>query len=358
MTAAKVLDIDRRAKKLPRDVQLGTFFERNVPVASMFIDVRTEGGGYARPLSEKRAAKLAAEFDRRAVGVLLLSMRDDGRYAIIDGQHRADAALRAGVTELDAYVYIDLTIEDEARLYRQFGDYLKQSARDRYFAAIAERQPEALAIERLLKEYGLRVTNDSGQQHGVAAVGAIWRVSETWGPHILRETFSLLVDAFDGDPLALVGPSIVGAAMFLDRFMTNPAYSRKRLITRLQRAGAAKLEQNALHVVALEHCSKMGAYGKALLAMHDNGAKPENRLGEWPEHSLTPAHVEKLRVNIKKASDAWLQKRKEGAINRASEIRCPVCGAGVGKRCHDTDYVHMRRLRDAAEKRRAQAARA
>lgn len=358
MTAAKVVDIDRRAKKLPRDVQLGTFFERNVPVASMFIDVRTEGGGYARPLSEKRAAKLAAEFDRRAVGVLLLSMRDDGRYAIIDGQHRADAALRAGVTELDAYVYIDLTIEDEARLYRQFGDYLKQSARDRYFAAIAERQPEALAIERLLKEYGLRVTNDSGQQHGVAAVGAIWRVSENWGPQILRETFRLLVDAFAGDPLAFVGPSIVGAAMFLDRFSRNPAYGRGRLINRLQRAGAAKLEQNALHVVALEHAGKAAAYGKALLAMHDNGVKPENRLGEWIERSLSTASIERLRESLPNGSVDWQKKRRAGAIKSANEVECTVCKAGVGKRCRGTDYLHMRRLRDAAEKRRAETAQA
>lgn len=363
MTAAKVIELDRKPKTLPTEVVHGTFFERSVPCEQMFIAVRDEKGGYARPLNERRAAKLAADFDPRAVGLLLLSMRNDGRYAIIDGQHRREAAMRNGINALDAYVYIDLTVEDEARLYRKFGDYLRQTARDRWFAAIAEKQPEALTIQRMLAEFNLRIVNDARTKHGIAAVQSIWKVAQDWGPHILRETIRTLHDGFDGDPLAYVGPSIVGMAMFLDRYNGNPTYSRKRLVERMQRAGAAKLEQQALHVLALEKGGVASAYGKALLAMHDVGVKPEFRLGAWTERSLKPEHVQALRQSIKKATAVSYELRKRGAMERAHEIACPVCHVAKGKPCVELDgsihsYVHMKRLRVAAEARRANQAKA
>lgn len=338
---------------VPQEVIEQTLFERNVPLDKMFVAHRADQGGYARPLNEKRAAKLAKEFDRKAVGVLLLSMRNDGSYAIIDGHHRRDAAIRNGVEGLDAYVYIDLTIEEEARLYRKFGDYLRQTARDRWFAALAERQPEALAIQRMLSEFGLRIVNDANTQHGVAAVQSIWTVAEKWGPNILRETFHNLSEAYSGNPIGYVGPSIIGMAMFLDRFEGKPKYSRKRLIERLQRAGATKIEQNALHVVALEHCSKATAYGKALLALHDSGIKQEARLGEWVERSIPESTREMLRESIKVAAQASYVKRKAGAIAAGLEVPCSVCHAARGSRCIGIDYVHMNRLRRAAHARRS-----
>lgn len=359
MTAAKVIELDRTPKKFPIDVLNGTFFERNVPCEKMFVHLRSEPNGYARPLNERRAAKLAADFDPKAVGLLLLSMRDDGRFAIIDGQHRREAAIRNGVHALDAYVYIDLALEDEAGLYRKFGDYLKQSARDRFFAAVAEKQPEALAIQRLLNEFGLRVSADSGTQHGIAAVQSIWKVAENWGPHILRETIRTQHDAFDGNPLGYVGPSIVGMAMFLDRFNARPEYSRKRLIDRLQRAGAAKLEQQALHVIALERGDKGTAYGKALLAMHDAGVKAESRLGIWADRNFSEqSKVASRKRLLEQAVPASIAKRREGAIARALEVACPTCHVAKGKPCKGTDYVHMPRLRLAATKRREKAQKA
>src|SRR5258708_7808516 len=94
---------------VPSEIREVTIFERRVPLNRMFVHYRDQPGGYARPLREPRVKKLVAEFDPLGVGVLYLSMRDDGSYWIIDGQHRAEAARRVGLPGLDAYVYIDLT---------------------------------------------------------------------------------------------------------------------------------------------------------------------------------------------------------------------------------------------------------
>jgi uncharacterized protein DUF6551 len=339
-------------KQFPAEVLEHTIFERNVPFEKMFVAFRDQPDGYARPLNERRVAKIDAEFNPKALGIILLSLQDDGTYAVIDGQHRSEVAKRHGYTGMDAYVYIDLTVEEEARLYRQFGDYFRQSARDRWYAAIVERQPEALAIERILAEFGLHVSNDAGRPGGVAAVESIMKISRQHGPVLLRETLRTLNDAFGHDPVAYIGAALVGMAMFLDRFNANPKYKRAQLVDRLNRIGARKWEQQALHVQALERGDKGVAFGKALLIIHDNGRKPEFRLSEWQERKLTPSSLAAARERIKKATKRSVEARKNGAVERSKEVRCRTCHAAPGKLCIGVDYPHMTRLRDAAQKRR------
>lgn len=64
---------------------------------------------YGRPLSETRVKSILKHFDPLGLGTILLSMRDDNRYAIIDGQHRIAAAMEYGMTSVPSRVYIDLS---------------------------------------------------------------------------------------------------------------------------------------------------------------------------------------------------------------------------------------------------------
>ncbi len=43
---------------------------------------------YQRDLDATRVERMSSELDRTLLGLLEVSARDDGRYAIIDGQHR------------------------------------------------------------------------------------------------------------------------------------------------------------------------------------------------------------------------------------------------------------------------------
>ena len=53
-----------------------------IPLDRMFLET------YQRTLQQHKVDKIVKEFDSSKLGVLMVSERPDGRYAVIDGQHR------------------------------------------------------------------------------------------------------------------------------------------------------------------------------------------------------------------------------------------------------------------------------
>jgi len=360
----RVLEAPAASQTYPAEVVRGTFFEHDVPLSKMFVHFRTESGGYARPLRPWRVNKLMSEFDRQALGVILLSMRNDGTFAVIDGQHRKDAAERMGLTAMDALVFIDLSLEDEARLYRKFGDYLKQTPFDRYHAGVAERLPEYLGIQRVLHELGLHVPHIAGGGlHGVDAVDALVKVATTYRLEGLNNALRLLFDAWDGEPRVYRSLTIIGTAMFLARFQDHPSFNRKRLVTRMKREGLSKVERQAFVIRDANLAPNPNSgWGQALLQLHDKGQPPGNELGEWPKRHLSEVVVAKLAATMRKTTAAMTPEQRSAIAYKANAaltpeqrsersargnetrrngsgavdprtVKCRICRAGVGQTC-------------------------
>src|SRR5882762_8157797 len=85
-----------------------------VPVTSCFRDMT-----YQRVTNEARVRAMRDDFDPDVLGVVTLSEREDGQYAILDGGHRIDLyhLMEWGDQKILAQVYTSLTIEQEAHLY-------------------------------------------------------------------------------------------------------------------------------------------------------------------------------------------------------------------------------------------------
>ena len=348
--------------EVPDDVQEDTIFVRDVPIDKMFVHDRSKPGGYARTLNDGRVARLVAEFDANAVGVILLSLREDGTYAVIDGQHRVEAAKKAGMASLDAYVYIDLTLQEEAGLYRKFGDYLKQTALDRYVAALTEEHPETLAIDKLLDEVGLHVARSGGPEvGGVLAVSAIQRVARDFGPQILRETLRFLHEAFGANSRGFSSTSIFGTAQFGMRFFAHSNFNRKRLIERLRVEGVTGVLAKAHAVQALERTNGYSAWGKALVAIHDAGLTEQRRLGAWPAQVYSERGRAAMRQTLATAAlPASIAARRIKVADQArATAKCRDCRAEPGAACKNVKGeslrgVHNVRLIDARKLRRNQ----
>jgi hypothetical protein len=147
--------------------------KRELAISKMIVDPALQRG-----LDWRRVNKMAAELDRDAVGTLVVSERPTGFFHIIDGQHRTEALRIAegDDAKVDCRVFLGLTREDEARLFRLYNNTAKLQAITKFLVRIEEQEPTALAINDLLHKYGWKVVPGSGdgQFAAVAAIEKIW----------------------------------------------------------------------------------------------------------------------------------------------------------------------------------------
>jgi hypothetical protein len=331
------------AKEYPAEVVRGTFFEHDIPVTDMFVAYRTNVHGYARPLNNTRKNYLTANWDRRAAGVLLLSMRPDGKMAIIDGQHRWEAAVSNNEKTLDGLVYIDLTVEQEADLYRKFGDYLRQTPLDKYHAALTQGVVEYIAIDRIVHSFGLHVPQTLAVgPRAIVAVDALLTIARAHKLGLMRETLALINDAWDGQPRAYRATVLRGTAAFLARFFTHKNFNRKRLVARMAKEGISKVEERAGRLREGITTDAVSAWGQALMGLHDSRAPEGTELAIW----LRKLYTEEGRATqSKSAIDALAKLTPVQRADRAfkgwetrkgykyADVRCTYCNADVGTPC-------------------------
>lgn len=102
--------------------------------------------------------KIAAKWDRRKAGAVVVSYRD-GVFHIIDGQHRYLAARMAGESTMTCQIYENLTLQDEARIFGHQSDDVKLlSTKELFRANVIAEEPEATALSALCNEYGIVVS--------------------------------------------------------------------------------------------------------------------------------------------------------------------------------------------------------
>lgn len=178
----------------------------------VFVDER-----YQRPLTSF-VERVRSRYNPALVGTIITSARDDGRFAVIDGQTRAEGMRRRGEAVVPALVYEGLTPMDEARLFALFQTERKGMAtwlRNR--AALIAQDPEAVAIQGIVTAAGFELgTVDT--PHQVKAIAALEYVYRR-DPQVLALTMQILAAAWP-DPTTEYragGDMIRGVAVFLMR---------------------------------------------------------------------------------------------------------------------------------------------
>ena len=119
------------------------------------VSALVSDGEYQRPVDEKRAMKIASEWDSALFGRLLIGLRPDGTMVIIDGHHRVKAATILGLTHLPAAVINVATVTDEAIYFHKVNTSNKRlSAVDRFRARLAAGESPEIKIGALLATTG------------------------------------------------------------------------------------------------------------------------------------------------------------------------------------------------------------
>lgn len=149
----------------------GTKTIGTVRVVDIAIDYRVQRA----QLNKQKINAMVADFDENALGVLIVSQRNDNSFVCLDGWHRGEACklVPEAPTQLDAIIFKGLTLEEEARLFRLYNTRATMHTIDQFNAAVHEGLEQAVQITDIVHSYGLTVSPDS-----FACVAAAKRIVE------------------------------------------------------------------------------------------------------------------------------------------------------------------------------------
>ena len=111
-----------------------------------------------REVDMNRVEQMAAKFQPHALGIITASRRADGHTYCLDGGHRISAARMANYDGLIATrLFTDLTLSEEAELFLTLNRSRPIMPIDRFKVRLTMEEPVAVAINDVLKRYGLHV---------------------------------------------------------------------------------------------------------------------------------------------------------------------------------------------------------
>jgi hypothetical protein len=202
-----------------------------------------------RDFKEAHARKIAQEYSPALFGLGHVSMRSDGRYYVMDAQHRCAAAIMAarGDERVPFQVWRGLTIAEEAEKFRALNAHkLKVDAMSLFKTGVQAGVPMCVEIAAILKRFGL--TYGYNQAEGtVAAVATLIQIYEGRvrvavakkskkerkrradlpQSYVLTRTLTVLTDAWGRDRNAFDGLLMKSVAAFIYKHDTD--FEQKRL---------------------------------------------------------------------------------------------------------------------------------
>ncbi|MEV7596893.1 DUF6551 family protein [Kitasatospora sp. NPDC089797] len=197
-------------------------------------EVTTDSRVNTRPADRAWAQRKHREgYDERRIGVPTVSARADGTYVWLDGQNRGALSERAGRGDerIAMKVFRGLDLAGEAELFLGLNDNRRVALIYKFAAEVTARRPEAVAISRIVADFGWAVS-DAGNPNNIAAVAALGTIHRSSTPPggTLSSVLSILTEAWGHTQEAVTAPVLLGLASVLnDCPGLNPASLTKKL---------------------------------------------------------------------------------------------------------------------------------
>lgn len=226
-----------------------------VPLDLCFVDE-----DYQRPLTAF-VKRIIDNYNPGLVGTFILSHRTEGeyagRYALVDGQTRWAAMRTRDMTHAPALVHEGLSQAQEAKLFSDL-QYERQNIASYYHyrADLVAQQPEALAIERIVRATEYETGVGVGTINAVVALRAVYRQ----GGDLLERVLTILREAW-GDRQQPNSEILRGMAWFLRR---NEDANDEKLARRLS---VMSLDDMKVRAIAQRQAMGRGSHGAMFMGM-------------------------------------------------------------------------------------------
>jgi hypothetical protein len=209
----------------------------------------------------------APNFDVDQLGYIVVNKRANGKIYVIDGQHRVELmrAVGWGDQKVHAECFDRLSQAQEAELFNARNDRKAVRLFDKFRIAVTAGDPVACDIDRIIKEHGLLISDQSRPGH-VVAVHALQRIysgagiaSQKEGAEALSKALVVLLRSWGKQISSVNGKVIEGIGMLELRY--NGGIDQNALAKKLAPfpGGPAGLlgrgrSMQEMHARPLHHC--------------------------------------------------------------------------------------------------------
>lgn len=166
--------------------------------------------------SQALIRKIAINWNWDLCQPLAISRRSDGSFAIVDGQHRAEAARKRGdIAELPCVISDYASASKEAAAFVAINQMRRPlNALELFKAAVAAEETEALAILSAITDAGLRLANHNNytvwKVGDISNIGGIQSTFRRKGENVLRVALSSMALAWPNKILQYCGSVFPG----------------------------------------------------------------------------------------------------------------------------------------------------
>ncbi len=252
-------------------------YETYLPLHLLFVDRSYQRGISEMHLRQMKKNRAANGFDPQLAGIVTVSMRSDGTYAVIDGQHRLELARRSKVEKLRCDVHVGLTVPQEAALFLALDGAKPLFANEKYDAKLRAGNQEIMAIDAVVRKHGCTINKTGDRSKAVRSLNAVKTLEDIYralGADGLESVIRIICAVWPDDKEAYTEIMLRGMALFVQsyggKFQESDLVKKLRLLPTYQILQRAK----GKHVPGVSG-SLWQAVSDTLLAIYDNGRRTQ-----------------------------------------------------------------------------------
>ncbi len=239
------------------------------------IDAIEVDSNYQREIKPALVDKILRRFSWSKFGAIVLSRKDDGRFAVVEGQHRWKAAvMHPDIEQVPAVVVTHKDVAGEAQSFLAINrDRMAVTSVEQYWAGLTAGDDTAIAISKVLQSAGCDVVPTQGHYRPnlTNSISSIDRCLKRYGHGATRRALLVIRAAWPEDAKALRGTLITALSRIIranDKTIADPD-----LVAALRPQSFAKLTAHAEAFRKLSGGSAETALTKAIAEIYNKGKR-------------------------------------------------------------------------------------